>query len=142
MTATTQSSTALHLLVVIDHHEAKIYRNEVHGATPETIAPYDPHGYGKNLHSAHDWTDGKRLPERKSFYEAIARTLQGADQILLFGSGTGRSSAMDMLVEDLQAYHKNLANKIIGTVVIDSHHTTEDQLLAKARKFYSEYNQK
>jgi hypothetical protein len=32
------------------------------------------------------WTDGKHQPERKSFYEAIAKTLQGAEQVLQFGA--------------------------------------------------------
>jgi hypothetical protein len=129
-------------LVVLDHQEARVYRTEVHGAVPARIAPYDPYGYGRHLHSAHEWTDGKRLPERKSFYEAIAKTLRGAEQILLFGSGTGRASAMEQLVADLKAHHLDVAGKIIGSVVVDAHHTTEDQLLAKARDFYAEFNRK
>ena len=132
--------TAPHLLVVIDHQEARIYRTEVHGAVPVRIAPYDPFGHGRHLHSAQEWTDGKRLPERKSFYEAIAETLRGAEQVLVFGGGTGRSSAMEMLLADLKAHHPDLAEKIIGSVVVDAHHTTEDQLLAKAREFYAEFN--
>ena len=136
------NDTALHMLVVIDHQEAMVYRTEVHGSTPVSIAPYDPHGYRKHLHSAHEWTDGKRQPERKGFYEAIAKTLQGAEQVLLFGSGTGRSSAMEMLISDLKAHHSDVADKIIGSVVVDAHHTTENQLLAKARDFYAEVNKK
>ena len=34
----------------------------------------------------------------KSFYQAIAGTLSGAEKILILGSGTGASSAMDQLV--------------------------------------------
>jgi hypothetical protein len=131
-----------HLLVVIDHQEARIYRTEVHGAVPVRITPFDPHGFGRHLHSAHEWTDGKRQPERKSFYEAVAKTLRGAEQILLFGSGTGRSSAMEMLLDDLKAHHADVAAKIVGSVVVDAHHTTENQLLAKARDFYAEFNRK
>src|ERR1700738_1096263 len=101
MAKTDERGTAPPLLVVIDHQEARVYRTEVHGADPVRIAPYDPHGYRKHLHSAHEWTDGKRQPERKSFYEAIAKTLRGAEQVLLFGSGTGRSSAVERLIGDL-----------------------------------------
>ena len=133
---------APHLLVVLDHHEARVYRTEVHGSEPTSIVPYDPNGYGKHLHSAHEWTDGKRPPERKSYYEAVAKTLRGAEQVLLFGSGTGRSSAMDQLVADLKAHHSDIAEKIIGSVIVDAHHTTEGQLLAKARDFYAEFNRK
>jgi hypothetical protein len=137
-----ERGTDLHLLVIIDHHEARVYRTEVHGAVPERITPYDPHGYGRHLHSAHEWTDGKRPAERKSFYEAVAKTLQGADQVLLFGSGTGRSSAMEQLLSDLKDHHPAVADKIIGAQIVDAHHTTENQLLARARDFYAEYNRK
>jgi hypothetical protein len=142
MATSEDRNTASHLLVVLDHHEAKVFSNEVHGSVPARLAPYDPHGFGKHLHSAHEWTDGKRQPERKQFYEAIAKTLRGAEQVLLFGSGTGRSSAMDQLVADLKEHHKDVAEKIIGAVVIDISHTTDAQLLAKAREFYAEYNRK
>ena len=135
-------AAAPHLLVVIDHQEARVYRTEVRGTVPEHIAPYDPHGYGRHLHSAHEWTDGKRLPERKSFYEAVSKTLRGADQVLVFGSGTGRSSAMEMLLADLRAHHPDLADRVIGSVVVDAHHTTENELLAQARQFYAEFNRK
>ena len=136
------SAAAPHVLVVIDHREARVYHTEVQGAVPERIAPYDPHGYGRHLHSAHEWTDGKRQPERKSYYEAIAKTLRGAEQVLLFGSGTGRSSAMDQLLADLKEHHADVAAKVIGSIVVDAHHTTENELLAQAREFYAKFNQK
>jgi hypothetical protein len=142
MATAVKTETAPHLLVVIDHREARVYRTEVHGAVPMHIVPFDPHGHGRHLHSAHEWTDGKRAPERKSYYEAVAKTLRGAEQVLLFGSGTGRSSAMDQLVADLKDHHPDVAGKIIGSVVVDAHHTTEGELLAKAREFYAEFNRK
>ena len=54
MATSDKKTTAPHLLVVIDHQEARVYRTEVHGAVPQQIVPYDPHGYGKHLHSAHE----------------------------------------------------------------------------------------
>ncbi len=137
-----EQQTGPHLLVVIDHHESRIYRTEVHGAVPTRLEPYDPHGYGRHLHSAHEATDGKSHHEPKSYYEAIAKTLRGAAQILMFGSGTGKSNAMEQLVAGLREHHPDVAGKVIGSVVVDAHHTTENQLLAKAREFYAEYNRK
>ena len=49
---------------------------------------------------------------------------------------------MEMLIADLKAHHTDVAEKIIGSVVVDAHHTTENQLLAKARNFYAECNRK
>lgn len=124
-----------HLLVVVDHHEAKVYRTEAHGAVPAKIDPYDPHGFGRHLHSAHH-----QPHERKSFYEGIAKTLRGAAQVLVFGSGTGKASAMEQLLADLRDHHPDVAAKVVGAVVVDAHHTTENELLARARKFYEEFN--
>jgi hypothetical protein len=125
------------LLVVIDHHEAKVYRTETKGTAPQQLVPYDPHGFRRHLHSQAEETDGKRKPERKSFYETIAATLRSADRILIFGSGTGESSAMDQLVADLKRNHADVAKHIVGTFVVDAHHHTEGELLARAHAYFA-----
>jgi hypothetical protein len=125
------------LLVVIDHRETKVYRAENHGAVPQTLVPYDPHGFGRHLHSHNPETAGKRHPERKSDYESIAKTLRGAGRILIFGHGSGESSAMDCLLADLKHHHRDLAEHVIGSVVVDEHHQTEGQLLAQARELFA-----
>ena len=125
-----------HLLVVIDHREARIYSTELHGSVAQRITPYDPFGFGRDLHYNQDDSNGQRKPEQKSFYEAVAKTLKGAQQILLFGTGTGASSAMEQLVLELKKNHKDLARHIVGSIAVDEHHLTEGQLLAKARDYF------
>lgn len=127
----------VHLLVVIDHRQARVYKTEVHGSVPQRITPYNPGGFGRHLHYVQDDSNGQRKPERRSFYEAIAKTLEGAGQILLFGSGTGASSAMEELLAELKHHHSDVATRIVGSVVLDETHLTEDQLLAEARDFYA-----
>lgn len=124
------------LLVVIDHREARIYKTVLHGSVPDRIEPFDPHGFGRHLHYVEDDSNGQRKPERKSFYEAVARSLHGAGQILLFGTGTGASSAMLQLIDELKQHHPDVARQIVGSLAVDEHHLTEDALLAKAREFY------
>jgi hypothetical protein len=128
--------TGTHFLVVIDHREARIYRTELQGAVPQRIAPYDPFGFGRDLHYNQDDSNGQRKPEQKSFYEAVAKTLRGAQQILMFGTGTGASSAMEQLIADLRKHHHDIADRIVGSFAVDEHHLTEPQLLAKARDFW------
>jgi hypothetical protein len=135
-TAAETPPDASHILVVIDHREARIYRAELHGAVPQRITPFDPHGFGRNLHYVQDDSNGQRKPERKSFYEAVATTLRGATQILLFGSGTGAASAMEQLLADLRKNHPDVARRVVGSITLDAQHLTEDQLLARAREFY------
>ena len=125
-----------HLLVVIDHREARIYSADLHGTVPHRITPYDPFGFARDLHYNQDDSNGQRKPELKSFYEAVAKTLHGAKQILIFGTGTGASSAMEALLADLKKNHHDLAERVIGSVAVNEHHLTEDQLLAKAREMF------
>jgi hypothetical protein len=125
------------LLVVIDHREARVYRAELHGSVPQRVVPYDPEGFGRHLHHVEVEGNGQRKPERKSFYESVAKTLRGADQVLVFGSGTGASSAMEQLLAALTHDHADIAKRVVGSVVVDAQHLTEDQLLAKARDFYA-----
>jgi hypothetical protein len=126
-----------HLLVVLDHREARVYKTELHGAVPQKIRPYNPHGFGRHLHYVQDESNGQRKPERLSFYQAIVKTLEGAEQILLFGRGTGASSAMEKLLAELKEHHAELAKRVVGSVVVDEQHLTRDQLLAKAREIYA-----
>ena len=80
--------------------------------------------------------------ELRELSDARDKTLGGAEQVLVFGSGTGKSSAMDHLFFDLRHLQPDVAAKVIGTVKIDAHHTAEGQSLAKVREFYAEFNAK
>jgi hypothetical protein len=130
------AASGTHLLVVIDHRQARIFSAELHGSIPERIEPYDPFGFGRDLHYNQDDSNGQRKPELKSFYEAVARTLHSSQQILVFGTGTGSSSAMEALLDDLRSNHKDIAGRVVGSVVVDEGHLTDDQLLAKARELF------
>jgi hypothetical protein len=70
-------------------------------------------------------------------YQLVAEELKSAGQILIFGTGTGTSNEMDQFVAWLKTRHPHLAERIIGSLVVDEQHLTNDQLLAKARDFYA-----
>jgi len=127
----------MHLLVVIDHRQARIYKTELNGAVPEKITPYDPDGSRRHLHNVDDEANGQRQSELKPFYEATARSLNGAEKILIFGSSTGSSCAMDYLMAELMQHHPELAKRVVGNIVVNEQHMTENQLLAQARSFYA-----
>jgi hypothetical protein len=129
-----------HILVVIDHRTARIYRTDVHGTVPQLIVPFDRNGTGRHLHYVENDATGQRKPEQRSFYAAVARTLRNAENILIFGCGTGASSAMDQLLVELRENHQDIARRVVRTVVVDEPHLSEDQLLAKARLLYAEFD--
>jgi hypothetical protein len=130
-------AAGIHLLVVIDHRLARVYKTEFRGSVPERIIPYDAAGVGRHLHHVEHYGDGKRRRENGDFYAAVAVSCSGAEQILLFGSGTGASSAMEALATELNRHHREIAARVTGLVVVDERHLTEGQLLARAREFYA-----
>lgn len=124
-------------LVVIDHHEARIYRSTESNAVPQQIRPHVPEDFFRHAHNSKDFSRGQEKPDPNSFFEPVAGVLNGAGGILIFGTGTGTSSEMDQFIEWLRANRPELAKRIIGSLVVDENHLTEEQLLAKAREFYA-----
>lgn len=133
--ASAQAADEANLLVVIDHCQARVYKTELHGSLPRHIVPDGLHDDARHLHYVGDDSNGQRKPERKSYYQAVADALRGAKTILVFGSGTGASSAMDQLIAALQLHHRELAQRVVGSIVLDQGHMSDDQLLARARQF-------
>jgi hypothetical protein len=43
---------------------------------------------------------------------------------------------MEQLLAELKLHHKEVAGRVVGSIVVDQHHLTEDQLLAKARELF------
>ena len=126
-----------HWLLVINHHEARIYRSEMRGAIPEQILPHDPDDFFRHAQDSKDFSRGQEKPEPNSFFEPVVKALQASGQILIFGTGTGTSSEMDQFIAWLKLHHPEVAKRIIGSLVVDENHLTTDQLLAKAREFYT-----
>ncbi len=127
-----------HWLLVIDHHDARIYRSEMHGAIPERILPQEPEAHMRLANDAKDFSRGKDKPDPNSFFKPVASVLQAGGQILILGTGTGSSSEMEQFIAWFKLHHPDQARHIIGSLVVDEHHLTDDQLLAKAREFYAQ----
>ena len=134
--AAAPAAAGVHWLVVIDHHEARIYSSEMNGTVPERIMPHEPTDYFRHAHNSKDFSRGKEKPDPNSFFEPVALALNGAGKILIFGTGKGTSSEMEQFVAWVAKHHPTVAARIIGSVVIDENHLSESQLLAKAREHY------
>ena len=126
-----------HWLLVIDHQEARIFRAEMHGAFPQKIVPHEPGRYFRHAHNSKDFSRGQEKPEPNGFFEPVARAMEAQGQILVFGSGTGEGSEMEQFIAWVKVHRPEVGRRIIGSLVVDGHHLTADQLLAKARDFYA-----
>ena len=125
-----------HWLLVIDHHEVRLFQSEMHGTVPQQLRPHEPGRHFRQAQNSENLSRGKEKPDPNSFFEPVARALQGAGQVLILGTGTGQSSEMDQFIAWLKVHHPELAGRIIGSLVVDENHLTVGQLLGKAREFY------
>jgi hypothetical protein len=135
--AESASTTALpDMLVVIDHHEARIYHLDMQSADPRehVVKPYDPHHFLHHLpHKDLSRERGQKAPEDPGFYERLADTLASAGAIVVVGHGAGNSSAADRLVEFLRLHHPETFAKVRNEVVADLSKLTPSQLLVLGR---------
>ncbi len=125
-----------HWLLVIDHHEARLFRSEMHGAVPHQLLPHGPARYFRHEQNSQNLSRGQEKPDPNSFFEPVAKALQAVGPLLIFGTGTGKGSEMDQFVSWLKTHHPELTKRIIGSLVVDESHLTDGQLLGKAREFY------
>jgi hypothetical protein len=123
------------LLVVVDHHGAKIYHIDVAGddVSRHVIRPYDPHHFLHHLaHKDQSRERGQRAPEEASFYEEISQALAAGGKIVVVGHGEGKSNAAHHLAEYLAAHHPETYQRIVREVVADLSGVTSSQLLVLA----------
>ncbi|GJE40269.1 hypothetical protein [Methylobacterium persicinum] len=125
-------------LIVVDHHEARIYRLDletVGGETETTLRPYDPKGYIHHLSHKEDGNyRGQRAPEDLAYYDRIAAAVTNAPRIAIVGHGTGKASAMSVLSERLREHHHETQGRVVATATIDLSAATDGQLLALGRE--------
>ncbi len=124
------------ILVVINQKEALIYRSEEKGAEAEHLFPTDAGGVLRNLKHTIGADAASRSIENFAYYKEVTEHLAGADQILIMGNGTGSSSAMKHLSDYLDTHHKEIANRVVGTLTVDIESLTEGELLHKARTYF------
>jgi hypothetical protein len=125
------------MVVVIDHHVAHVY-HDLGGSRPQgevTVKPYDPFGFHHHLiHRKEAHYKGDRVPEEDSYYEEIAMDLVQAEEIILIGHGTGKSSAAGFLTEYLKAHHPEEFQRIVAMETADLSALTEPQIEEMAKR--------
>ena len=119
------------MIVVIDHHIARLYQ-DLGESVPEeeaAVRPYDPYGFHRHLiHRKEAHYQGDRVPEETSYYEQVAADLVHATEIVLIGHGTGKSSAVDFLADYLKKHHPAISERVIATEMADLSALTEPEI--------------
>jgi hypothetical protein len=138
--ASPEGSERPDLLVVIEHHRARLYRLEVRSAdqAAHVIEPYDPHHFLHHLsHKDQSRESGQRAPEDPAFYETVARALVLGGRIVVIGHGRGHSDAARHLIEHLRTHHAEIFQRVAPEVAADLSALTSRQLLDVGRRALS-----
>jgi hypothetical protein len=125
------------LMVVVDHHGAKIYRIDTGSgdASEQRITPYDPHHFLHHLtHKEQSRELGQRAPEDADFYKRIGDAVAAAGRIVVVGHGTGKSNAATHLTDYLRTHHRETYQRIVHEIGVDLSAVTTLQLLALAQQ--------
>jgi len=128
---------ALSLMVVVDHHGARIYRVDVASAdaAKHEIRPYDPHHFLHHLtHKGESREQGQRAPEDTDFYKSIADALAAGGRIVVVGHGTGKSNAAEHLTQYLRTHHRETYQRVVREIDADLSASTTAQLLELAEQ--------
>ncbi len=125
-----------HIILVLDYHEAKVFKSDLKGTHPDTIKTIDPEGHLKHMHSKPD-NDGKYSHAHNQWFAEITKKLEGATSILVLHHGKGHSNVLTYFLKYLAKHNHHVLEKIDGSVYQEDH-VTDPQILAAARTFYHE----
>jgi stalled ribosome rescue protein Dom34 len=117
-----------HAVIWLDHEQAKVFFFD-----KDTYGERDFHSPKHALTSHAKHNDRQRRgesKEQKDFFEAIAKTLGGVEEILVLGPGIAKTE----LLKHLHAREPKLAERVLAVETAD--HPTPGQIVAHARHYF------
>lgn len=116
-----------HAAVWLDHREAKIFHLASPDITKQTIGT--PQHLERHHQGAHA-SDKSHPDDAKTFFQAIAKAVEGYLHILVVGPANAKTDFQRYA----QDHDKGLAARIEGVETVD--HPTDRQIAALGRKFF------
>ncbi len=118
-----------HAVIWIDHHEARVLHFNADQADETVVhATHAP----RHLHSKAGSVSGTHVRAEPEFYRDVAKAAADARELLI----AGPSSAKAEFVKYLHKHEAGMVDRIIGIETLA--HVTDNQLLAEARRFFSQ----
>jgi stalled ribosome rescue protein Dom34 len=116
-----------HIAVWMDHKEAHIF--EIHLEKVNELVVAAPH-HVHHRHSNGNESVKDHPEDAKRFFHEVARSLEGAEQVLVVGPSTAKLQ----FLKYAQAHDHALGPKIVGVETVD--HPTDGQLIAYAKTYF------
>lgn len=116
-----------HVIVWIDHHQAKVFRFNASDVERDVIRPHDP---AVHLHHKANTIGSGRAPIDRDFLKRIIESVSEAGAIMIVGPGSAKTE----LVAHIAAHVPDLSAKVSTVEAAD--HPSDGELMALARKFF------
>jgi len=116
-----------HVIVWIDHAEARVFRVGAEHAERQVIGT---HVQQLHLHHKANERGSGHAPIDKEFFGRVMQSLQMADALLIVGPASARTELAAYIADHSPA----LAKRISAVEPLD--HPTDGELVALARKFF------
>ena len=128
-------------IVVIALDEARVWNAGLErGTAPQRL--HRPSDLGQHHHVRQAQHNRGHDTDHKDprFYESIARAVESADQILIFGHGRGKADHILRFTQFLERKHPTIARRVVGAMDSDLSALTEPQILAAAREWFEHFH--
>ncbi|TEX45873.1 MAG: hypothetical protein B7C54_12640 [Acidimicrobiales bacterium mtb01] len=128
-------------IVAITRDEARVWNAGLEkGSSPERLhAPSDlgqHHHVRQAQHNRGHDTDH----DNRRFYESIAQSIAGANEVLIVGHGKGKADHILRFTQFLERKHPATAAKVVGAMDSNLNAMTEAQILATAREWFDHFH--
>jgi len=118
---------SIHAAVWLDHHEARVFHVTADADVESTLKV--------PAHHVHHAKKGERSSgtvdhATAQFFDAVAKELSDAQEILVMGPGQAKLA----FFRHLHAHHRALEPKVVGVETVD--HPSDAQLVAHVRAYF------
>ena len=117
-----------HAVTWIDHKEARVFHLHPDSTEETTVLAPQHHVHRHAQGSAHS---KDYLADARRFFKEVARTLEGADALLIVGP----SSAKLEFFRYLHEHDRRLEARVVGVESAD--HPTDGEIIARARACFA-----
>ena len=130
-----EAPTEQHCIILIDHHQARLFGlggEDADPIEPRVLKPEDADGSIRRIEhkQGQDDHDGGHGLEEDAWYERVSNDLKPAQRIVVFSDGKGRSNAGAYLVDYLTRHHPRIADRIVATERVDISHVSDGEIVA------------
>ncbi len=116
-----------HVIAWIDHAESHIIHFDRDSSSTAVVKP---HASRRHQHVRAGTSGSGHARENQAYFDGIADTLAGKDEILIVGPGLEKLALMKHLLK----YHPTVADRVMSVETVD--HPSDGQLLQYARKYF------